>query len=99
MAKMWVNVMENMFSDGLTPQLMIWEGYSKIWQLEKLVDRVGKDWWEWVGLELAGFARFKDWQSQSIIWKGQSKIWQLKQLGDGVGGWFLLELRMGRANQ
>ena len=57
--------MANMFRDGLTLKLMIWEGYSKIWQLEKLGDGVG------VG--------------------GGGWGW--------VGGWFLLILRIGRANQ
>ena len=41
---------------------MIWEGYSKIRQLEKLGDGVGGGGW-------LVFARFKDWQSQSIHMK------------------------------
>ena len=45
---------------------MIWEGYSKIRQLEKLGDGGG-----WVGVGV----------------------------GAGGGGWFLLILRIGRANQ
>ena len=34
--------------------------------------------------------------------EGYSEIWLLEKLSDGggwVGGWFLLELRIGRANQ
>ena len=50
--KMWVIVMQNTLSDGLTSQLMIWEGYSKIWQLEKLGD---EGWGGWVGVGMAGF--------------------------------------------
>ena len=39
---------------------MIWEGYSKIRQLEKLGDGwVGGGWW-------VVFANNKDWQGQSI---------------------------------
>ena len=40
-----------------------------------------------------------------MIWEGYSKIRQLEKLGDGVGvgvgvgGWFLLDIRIGRANQ
>ena len=42
-----------MFRDVLTSQLMIWEGYSKIWQFEKLGD--GGGWgWGWLG-GVAGF--------------------------------------------
>ena len=39
---------------------MIWEGYSKIWQLEKLGDG-----WGWVDGWLV-FVNNKDWQGQSI---------------------------------
>ena len=46
---------------------MIWEGYSKICQLEKLGDGVGGGGWVggWVGGWLV-LVRYKDWQSQSI---------------------------------
>ena len=52
---------------------MIREGYSKIWQLEKLGDGwVGGCGWGWVsGVGVGGW----------------------------VGGWFLLVIRIGRANQ
>ena len=57
-----------MFRDGLISQLMIWEGYSKISQLEKL----GDDGWVvgWVGgggwlAGWLGFVNDKDWKGQS----------------------------------
>ena len=48
--------LHNMFINILTSQLMILEGYSKIWQFE--IQVAG---WEWVGGWLV-FAKNKDWQ-------------------------------------
>ena len=44
--------MASILRDGLTSQVRIWEGYGKIWQLEKLGDGSG-----WVG-GLGGVAGF-----------------------------------------
>ena len=34
-----------------------------------------------------------------MILEGYSEIWLLEKLSDGVGGCFLLEIKIGRANQ
>ena len=47
---------------------MIWESYSKIWQLEKLCDGWG------LGLGWSVFTNIKDWQGQSIFAKTLKSI-------------------------